>query len=128
MATAGAGSAADPWTIAIQDPHNEAGYAGLVRLGGECIATSGDYMQAFTEDRRFHHIIDPRSGASPIETSGVSVVAGSAMEADALSTAALVLGPDDGIALLERRRGVEGLIVTKDGRRVRSSGFAGGAV
>jgi thiamine biosynthesis lipoprotein len=125
MATAGTRSASDPWTIAIQDPHDDAAVAGLVRLAGECIATSGDYMQAFSKDRRFHHIIDPRSGVSPIEASGVSVVASSAMEADALSTASLVLGSDDGIALLERRRGVEGLIVTKDGRRVQSSGFVG---
>jgi len=124
MASAGNGSATDPWTVAIQDPHDDASYAGLVRLAGECIATSGDYMQSFSEDRRFHHIIDPRTGISPEESSAVTVVAGSAMEADALSTALLVLGPGEGIELLERTQDVEGLIVAKDGRRVQTSGLA----
>jgi thiamine biosynthesis lipoprotein len=123
MASAGRGSTTDPWTVAIQDPHDDASYAGLVRLAGECIATSGDYMQAFSGDRRFHHIIDPRTGVSPEETSSVTVVAGSAMEADALSTALLVLGPDEGMRLLDRTRDVQGLIVEKDGRQTRSAGF-----
>jgi thiamine biosynthesis lipoprotein len=127
MATAGPGSSHDPWTVGIQDPHAD-GIIGLVRLGGECIATSGDYMATFTEDRRFHHILDPRTGRSPEETSAVSVIASSAMEADALSTALLVLGPRDGISLLEELPGAEGVMVTKDGRRVRSSGLARHAV
>jgi thiamine biosynthesis lipoprotein ApbE len=50
------------------------------------------------------------------------------MEADALSTALLVLGPRDGISLLEELPGAEGVMVTKDGRRVRSSGLARHAV
>ena len=57
----------------------EGRYVELVRLGGDCIATSGDYMRTFTEDRRFHHIIDPRTGYSPALASSVSVVAPSAM-------------------------------------------------
>ena len=46
------------------------------------------------------------------------------MDADALSTSAFVLGPDEGLALLERLDGVEGMIVTKDQRQLRTSGFA----
>jgi len=123
MATGGPGSATDPWTIGIQDPHVANDYVGLARLGGECIATSGDYMRSFTEDRRHHHIIDPRTGRSPIHTSSVSIVTGSAMDADALSTAVLVLGPEAGVALIDRISGAEGVIVTKGGDRVRSSGL-----
>jgi thiamine biosynthesis lipoprotein len=123
MASAGEGSAAEPWTIGVQDPDSERDVLQFVRLGGECIATSGDYMQAFTEDRTYHHIIDPRTGYSPVETSAVSVVAESAAKADALSTALLVLGPGEGQALLEATPSAEGLIVTKSGRRVRSSGM-----
>lgn len=127
MATAGAGSLDEEWTVGIQDPHTE-GVLGLVRLGGGCIATSGDYMRTFTEDRRLHHILDPRTGRSPEETSSVSVICGTAMEADALSTALLVLGPERGIELLERISGAEGMIVTKDGARFRSSGLERHAV
>ena len=107
------GGARDPWTIAIQDPRDASGVVEVLRLGGECVATSGDYMNTFTEDRRHHHIVDPRTGYSPGDASSVTVVAQTAMDADALSTAALVLGPERGLALLEALRGVEGMIVGK---------------
>jgi thiamine biosynthesis lipoprotein len=123
MASAGDGSVDDPWTVSIQDPRDERRYVELVRLAGDCIATSGDYMRTFTEDRRFHHIIDPRTGYSPTHTSSVSVLAPTAMDADALSTAVLVLGPVEGRALLEGLRGVEGVVVGKDGVQVRTSGM-----
>lgn len=111
------------WDVAIQDPHDPGGSLGVLRLRGRGVATSGDYVQAFTQDRRHHHIVDPRTGRSPDHTSGVTVVAPSAMDADALSTAAFVLGPRDGLALLEETEGVEGLIVGKDGSQVSTGGF-----
>lgn len=123
MATGGSRSEADPWTIGIQDPHDDSDYVGLIRLGGECIATSGDYLSSFTEDRRLHHIIDPRTGRSPARASSVSVVASTAMDADAISTAVMVLGPEAGLAMLEQLPDAEGVVVTKDGQRFRSSGM-----
>ncbi|MBT5696020.1 MAG: FAD:protein FMN transferase, partial [Gemmatimonadales bacterium] len=60
---------------------------------------------------------------SPEETAGVSVVAESAMEADALSTASLVLGPGKALPLLDGMAGVEGLLVTKDGEIHSTSGM-----
>ena len=123
MASGGPGSREDPWTVAIQDPHETEGSLGLVRLGGECIATSGDYMQTFTEDRRSHHIIDPRTGRSPDDTSSVTVVTRTAMDADALSTAVLVLGPVAGWELLGRLDGTEGMVVTKEHAVLRTAGF-----
>jgi len=124
MASGGQGSIDEPWTVAVQDPRDERGAVGLVRLAGECIATSGDYLQWFTEDRSAHHIIDPRTGRSPTHTAAVSVVAESAMAADALSTAVMVLGLDAGVSLLQSLDGVEGLLVTKGGEVVRTKGFA----
>ena len=125
MASGGPGSLEDPWTVGVQDPHERRGSLGRVRLGGECIATSGDYMQTFTEDRRSHHIIDPRTGTSPGHTSSVTVVARTAMEADALSTAVLVLGPEAGMELLGRLDGTEGVIVTKKRAVLRTVGWGG---
>ena len=81
-------------------------------------------MQSFTEDRSAHHIIDPRTGHSPSHTASVSVVAPTAMAADALSTAVMVLGPDKGVRLLDALDGVEGLVVSKAGEAVRTTGFA----
>lgn len=124
IASGGVGVAGDPWTIGVEDPARPGTFLGRVRLAGEAVATSGDYMQAFTEDRRHHHILDPRTGRSPDHTSSVTVVAGTAMDADALSTSLLVLGPDAGLALLRGFPGTEGMIVGKDGRTVRTAGFA----
>jgi len=124
MATAGTTEAGEPWRIAIQDPRDADGSLGTLALRGECVATSGDYQQAFTQDRRFHHIVDPRTGRSPEHSSSVTVVAPRAMEADAFSTAAFVLGPVDGLAFLDGLEGVEGMIVAKDGRQARTRGLA----
>lgn len=126
MASGGQGSVDEPWTVAVQDPRDARGTIDLVRLSGGCIATSGDYLQSFTEDRSAHHIIDPRTGHSPAHTASVSVVAESAMAADALSTAVMVLGPEAGIGFLELLDGVEGLLVTKSGATLRTKGFATG--
>jgi len=123
VASGGGGGQREPWRVAVQDPRSADGSLGVVQLSGEAVASSGDYMQAYTPDRTLHHIVDPRTGRSPDHTSAVTVVAGSAMDADALSTAALVLGPEEGLALLNGLDGVEGLIVTKDQRQFATRGF-----
>ena len=124
MASVGEGLGDDAWRIGLQDPRVADRSLGVVLLRGESVATSGDYMQYLTPDMSLHHIIDPRTGSSPGHTSGVSVVAPSTMAADALSTAALVLGPGEGIELLDRLEGVEGMIVTKDQTVLRSRGLS----
>jgi len=123
MATGGDATTGDPWTVAIQDPQSD-GREGLVRLAGGCIATSGDYLHSFSEDRVDHHIIDPRTGRSPQATSSVSVLAGSAMDADGLATTLLVMGAESCRGLIEDTPGVEALIVDKNGGRMQSRGFA----
>ena len=128
IASGGREVAHDPWTIGIQDPHDPRASLGRVGLAGDAIATSGDYMQAFTDDRSNHHIIDPRTGHSPREVSSASVLTATAMDADALSTCLLVLGPEKGLRLIERIAGAEALIVSKGGEVWRSSGLSGYAV
>jgi len=123
IASGGPATPDDPWTIAVQDPHVPVGSLGRVRLSGDAVATSGDYMQAFTQDRRHHHILDPRTGRSPDRVSSSTVVAATAMDADALSTAMLVLGPEEAVALLDALPDAEGLIVAKDGSRWASRGM-----
>jgi thiamine biosynthesis lipoprotein len=123
MASAGVGLGSDAWRIGLQDPRIADGSLGVLRLRGESVATSGDYVQYFTTDMSLHHILDPRTGSSPEHTSGVSVVAPSAMAADALSTAVLVLGPRTGMELLDRLDGIEGMIVAKDQTVLSSRGL-----
>ena len=123
MASAGESLGGDAWRIGLQDPRVADGSLGVVGLRGESVATSGDYVQYLTPDMSLHHILDPRTGSSPEHTSGVSVVAPSAMAADALSTAALVLGPREGMELLDHLDGIEGMIVTKDQTVLSSKGL-----
>ena len=123
VASAGGPGGTGPWRVGIEDPRVPGATLGVVELGGEGAATSGDYRAAFTPDRTAHHILDPRTGRSPREASAATVVAPTASEADALSTAALLLGPGSGLALLDAREGTEGVIVGKDGTASRSRGF-----
>lgn len=123
IAVRGRGANGAPWSVGIQDPNDLNGLLGMIRLGQGGVATSGDYVQTLTSDRRYHHIIDPRTGKSPRELSSVSVVAPTAVDADALSTSAMVLGVKQGLSLLEQSEGVEGMLVTKGGETVVTSGF-----
>lgn len=118
------GSGINPWTVGVQDPDHEQGIVTVVRLDGVSLATSGDYMRSFTNDRTYHHIVDPRTGRSPQEVASVSVLHPSAMGADAYATALLVMGTADGMTMVEASEDVEGLFVNKQGERTVSSGFA----
>ena len=112
------------WRVAVQDPRDSQGILGIVRLDGQAVATSGDYAQTFSDDPTLHHILDPRTGRSPQLTSSVTVIAPTAMEADALSTTAFVMGAAKGLRLLEQLEGIEGLIVNKLSEAETTSGFA----
>jgi thiamine biosynthesis lipoprotein len=109
-----------PWRVGIEQP--EAGARAVrrvVRLDGRALATSGDYLDYFERrGRRYCHIIDPRSGR-PVDhdLASVSVVAGSAMRADALSTALMVLGPEAGLRLALREN-IAALFVLREGARL----------
>ncbi len=111
------------WKVGIKHPRKEDSYLALAKLEGRCLATSGDYATTFTPNFKTHHIFDPRTGQSPKTLSSVSVVARSGMEADALSTAIFVLGPKHGLALVEKTPEADALLVTKDGRTLRSRNF-----
>jgi thiamine biosynthesis lipoprotein len=124
MSATGEDLLGESWRLAIQHPRNPGSYLCLIDLSDGAVATSGDYMQYLTEDFIVHHIVDPRLGTSPDHTSSVSVIASTAAEADALSTATLVLGPEKGIRLLNELPGVEGILVTKDQEVIKTEGFS----
>jgi thiamine biosynthesis lipoprotein len=91
-----------------------------VELDGNAIASSGNYRNFYDSGgTRYSHIIDPRTGA-PIRhaLASVTVIAPTAMAADALSTALMVLGPDAGPALAEKEN-IAALFIARD-----KAGFA----
>jgi thiamine biosynthesis lipoprotein len=94
------------WSAGIRHPRVSGDLVDCFRISDRAVCTSGDY-------ERGEHILDPRCGGPANGVASATVVAPSAMLADALATAAFVLGPQEGIPLLTRM-GVEGLIVTAD--------------
>jgi len=112
-----------PWKVGIVHPRALSGYYEVIKASNGCITTSGDYEAAFTADFSHHHIIDPRSGSSPTELASATIIAGETAYADALSTAAMVLGKEAALTLIETLSGVETLLIDKQLKSYASSGF-----
>ena len=104
------------WRIGVQHPREQGALLMTFEMKDAAIVTSGDYERFFVaEGVRYHHILDPASGQPARGCQSVTVIAPTAAEADACSTAAFVLGPDRGLAFLKARPGVRGVIVDADG-------------
>ena len=101
------------WRLGIQDPRGTADTPfAVVELTNATFSTSGDYERFFVKDgRRYHHILDPDSGEPAMASRSVTIVTSRAVDADALSTAVFILGPEAGMALIEQLPDVEGVIV-----------------
>ncbi len=118
------------WKIGVQDPNDPQALAGILEVREAAVATSGDYQRYFEEGGiRYHHILDPATGY-PARSGlrSTTVIAHDCATADALATAAFVLGPIKGLALLENRKGVEGVLIAEDGRILTTSGIGEGGV
>jgi thiamine biosynthesis lipoprotein len=90
-----------------------------VVLRFRALATSGDVFQRMElEGRRYSHIVDPRTGIGLTDQSLVTVIAADCTTADSLATAVSVLGPLEGAALLESRRGVAGRMLRKPAAQI----------
>jgi thiamine biosynthesis lipoprotein len=113
------------WEIGVEHPRPEQfnGYVARFSLSDQAAATSGDYFIAYNEDRSLNHIVDPRTGVSPLGLASATALAGRAAVADAMSTTIMVLGAEEGLALANQTEGVEALVVTKDLVVKRTSGF-----
>ncbi len=130
----------EPWRIGVNQPERGQDWNEILlvlRPGRGAVLTSGDYRQFFEHDGLFFsHILDPRTG-HPLENgvASVTVLAETAVLADALVTGLMVLGVEKGLELVESLHGVEALFLVRVGRDgveevldARSSGFdhAGG--
>ncbi len=112
----------EPWSIGIRHPRRDNELIYSLTVSNRAVCTSGDYeRQSPTEDNG-HHILDPRKGVTAKDVASVTVVAPNAMLADALATAAFVLGPAEGIQLFDRL-GVDGLIVSTTLERYSTRGL-----
>ncbi|MFC1607623.1 FAD:protein FMN transferase [Candidatus Latescibacterota bacterium] len=118
IATFGKKPGGKDWEIGISHPR----LSRLIRIRNiplRAVATSGDYQRFFIQDgQRYHHILDPSTGYPAHDCISVTVWAKSAMDADALATAVFVLGPEKGLALIERLDDTETLIFYKEDDKV----------
>ncbi len=113
-----------PWRIGLRNPRPQQKQEIVtIAVSDKAVATSGDYMQAFTADLKNHHIIDPRSGFSPPELASCTVTAPNVALADALATALMVLGKNDALDLIEPMQGCEAYMVDKNLQHFNTSGF-----
>lgn len=126
LMVSGTKASSKPWRIGIRNPRPEkASELIVVEMSNKAVATSGDYMQPYTADRRYHHIIDPHTGISPPELASATVFAPTVALADGLATAAMVLGPERALAALESMADCEGFFIGKDLQQYRTKGFQG---
>ena len=121
--TMGSKSDKKPWTVAIQDPSKKKNYPDIIQMRDGAIATSGNYEIYFDQEKMFHHIVDPKTGCSPVMSTSVSVLARMTMEADALSTSVFVMGPARGTAFINSLPHCECLVLARDGNQLKSIGW-----
>jgi thiamine biosynthesis lipoprotein len=116
-----------PWRLGIRDPRGPVDRSfAVLDLTDGTFSTSGDYERFFMKDgRRYHHILDLSAGEPARGCRSVTLVTDRAVIADALAKGVFILGPDAGMALIERTPGVQGVIVSAKNEILISSRLRG---
>ncbi|MCK7466873.1 MAG: FAD:protein FMN transferase [Desulfosudis oleivorans] len=97
-----------PWRVGIRDGHRPGELYAALPLERGFVVSSGDYERRFERDgKRYHHILDPRTGYPVQGVQGVTLVAERLEDINGLSAAVMVLGPERGRQLIENSPGVE---------------------
>ena len=115
-------------TVQVSDPKADAendAPLDKLRISNKAIATSGNYRRGeMINGKWYSHIIDPRTGLPAGEIISATVVAPNATDAGALATAFNVLSIEKSKQLASTITGAEYMIITKDGERITSKGWA----
>jgi thiamine biosynthesis lipoprotein len=115
-----------PWKLGIADPRGAHEPFATLEMRDGTLSTSGDYERSFMKDGvRYHHLLDPDFGEPARGCRSVTIVTNRAVMADVLSTGVFIMGPDEGMKLIEQLPDVEGVIVTSDNEVLISSGLRG---
>lgn len=110
--------------VGIRHPRQEGVLIAMIDLMDEAISTAGDYERFFERDGiRYHHILDPQTLRPARICQSVTVIAKEGTVADGLDTGIFVLGPEQGMALVERLPNVEAIIIDDKGKMTVSSGL-----
>lgn len=117
-----------PAKIGIQHPRKERNETiETLHIENKAVVTSGDYERFFEIDgKRYHHILNPKTGYPVEHTVSVTVIAPSTLWADAYATALFLMEPDKAIALVNEIENLEAIIFYKDRgeiKRIESKGL-----
>jgi thiamine biosynthesis lipoprotein len=101
------------WVSGIQDPRGAEGkFFALLELEGHAFSTAGDYARSYVSGgKRYHHIIDPRTGYPATACRSVTIWAPDALTADGVDDAVFILGPEKGLAIVESLPDVGAVVV-----------------
>jgi thiamine biosynthesis lipoprotein len=105
-----------PWIAGVRDPRGPEGdYFAVMPVVDHAFSTAGDYERAYVVDgKRYHHIIDPRTGYPATASRSVTIWAKDALTADALDDAVFILGPQKGLEIVESLDDAGAIIVDSD--------------
>jgi thiamine biosynthesis lipoprotein len=118
LRVASASDAPRAWKIGITNPFSkDRAPCGLIELSKGAVATSGDYERYLSHNgKRYHHIIDARTGEIRNDVSSVTVFAPTTTIANAYTTAVMALGLQEGTKFLAGKTNARGVIITPDGK------------
>ena len=113
------------WRLGINDPRGPEGHPfATIDLTDSTFSTSGDYARFFMQGGvRYHHILDPATGQPARLCRSVTIAAESPVLADAVAKGVFILGPEKGMALVERIPHLEAVIVSAKNEVLVSSGL-----
>ena len=104
-----------PWRVGLRDPREPAQVLGEVALTQGFVASSGDYERFFIhQGRRFHHVLDPKTGYPSQGTRGVALVSDNLDDINGLGTAIMVGGTTVAQSALTRTPGLHALVASSD--------------
>jgi len=105
-----------PWRIGVQHPREHDKTLAVLDLSDKYISTSGDYERyVIRETKRYHHIIDPRTGKPSQGVISATVIGDKGALIDPLAKAPFILGPEEGLKIV-RKAGAEAIVVDDKGR------------
>jgi FAD:protein FMN transferase len=112
-----------PWRIGVQHPREHDKTLTVLELSDKYISTSGDYERfVIREKKRYHHIIDPRTGKPSKGVISVTLVGDRGAIIDPLSKVPFILGPEEGMKIV-RKFGAEAIIVDEQGKVFMTDGI-----
>ncbi len=112
------------WRIAIGDPKRSGGAAAWLETTDMAVVTAGNYEQFFTvKGQVYGHIINPRTGYPATGIRSVTIMCPDVELADCLDEVVFVLGPEQGLAFINKLQGVSCTLITDDNRTLVSRGL-----